>query len=103
MSGHCMLPLKFNRRWKYENTWIVFSVVSLVLLPWALALGLVDHLFETYPSLSMFQIAVPFLFGIGWGIAQENPSGSKGTGFSPYIKEAGIMGFRVCVKTEWTI
>ncbi len=70
MSGNCMLPLKFNRRWKYENTWLVFSVVSLVLLPWALALGLVGHLFETYRSLSMFQIAVPFLFGIGWGIAE---------------------------------
>src|ERR1700730_16649952 len=70
MSGNCMLPLKFNRRWKYENTWLVFSVVSLVLLPWALALGLVDHIFETYRSLSWFQIALPFLFGIGWGIAQ---------------------------------
>ncbi len=70
MSGNCMLPLKFNRRWKYENTWLVFSVVSLVILPWALALGLVDHIFQTYRSLSWFQIAVPFLFGIGWGIAQ---------------------------------
>jgi len=70
MSGNCMLPLKFNRRWKYENTWFVFSVVSLVLLPWALALGLVGHIFETYRSLSLFQIAVPILFGIGWGIAQ---------------------------------
>jgi L-rhamnose-H+ transport protein len=70
MSGNCMLPLKFNRRWKYENTWLVFSVVSLVLLPWALALGLVDHIFETYRSLSLFQIVLPFLFGIGWGVAQ---------------------------------
>jgi L-rhamnose-H+ transport protein len=70
MSGNCMLPLKFNRRWKYENTWLVFSVVSLVILPWALALGLVDHIFQTYRSLSLFQVAVPFLFGIGWGIAQ---------------------------------
>jgi L-rhamnose-H+ transport protein len=70
MSGNCMLPLKFNRSWKYENTWLVFSVVSLVILPWALALGLVDHIFQTYRSLSWFQIAVPFLFGIGWGIAQ---------------------------------
>ena len=70
MSGNCMLPLKFNRRWKYENTWLVFSVVSLVLLPWALALGLVDHIFETYRNLSWFQIALPFLFGVGWGIAQ---------------------------------
>ena len=70
MSGNCMLPLKFNRSWQYENTWLVFSVVSLVLLPWALALGLVDHIVETYRSLSWFQIALPFLFGVGWGIAQ---------------------------------
>src|SRR5260370_34199692 len=70
MSGNCMLPLKFNRRWKYENTWLVFSVVSLVLLAWALAVGLVDHIFEAYRSLSWFQIALPFLFGVGWGIAQ---------------------------------
>ena len=70
MSGNCMLPLKFNRHWKYENTWLVFSVVSLVILPWALALGLVDHILQTYRSLSLFQIAVPFLFGMGWGIAQ---------------------------------
>jgi len=70
MSGNCMLPMKFNRSWKWENIWLVFSVVSLIILPWALALGLVDHLFETYRSLSLLQIAVPFLFGAGWGIAQ---------------------------------
>ena len=70
MSGNCMLPMKFNRSWKWENIWLVFSVVSLIILPWALALGLVDHLFETYRSLSLLQIAIPFLFGAGWGIAQ---------------------------------
>ena len=70
MSGNCMLPMKFNRHWKWENTWLVFSVVSLVILPWMLALGLVDRLFETYQALSLSQVAVPFLFGLGWGIAQ---------------------------------
>jgi L-rhamnose-H+ transport protein len=70
MSGNCMLPMKFNRYWKWENTWLVFSVVSLVILPWLLALGLVDRLFETYQALSLPQIAIPFLFGVGWGIAQ---------------------------------
>src|ERR1700739_4479088 len=70
MSGNCMLPMKFNRIWRWENTWLVFSVVSLVILPWALALGLVDHLFDTYRALSLVQIAIPFLFGVGWGIAQ---------------------------------
>jgi multidrug transporter EmrE-like cation transporter len=70
MSGNCMLPMKFSRSWSWENTWLVFSVVSLIILPWALALGLVDHLFETYSALSLTEIAVPFLFGVGWGIAQ---------------------------------
>jgi L-rhamnose-H+ transport protein len=70
MSGNCMLPMKFSRSWRWENTWLVFSVVSLIILPWALALGLGDHPFEAYNALSLTEIAVPFLFGVGWGIAQ---------------------------------
>jgi L-rhamnose-H+ transport protein len=30
-AGDCMLPLKFNRKWGWENTWLIFSLVSLVL------------------------------------------------------------------------
>lgn len=70
MAGNCMLPMKFNRTWKWENSWLVFSVVSLVILPWMLALGLVDHLFDAYRGLSLLQLGVPFLFGAGWGVAQ---------------------------------
>jgi L-rhamnose-H+ transport protein len=70
MSGNCMLPMKFTRNWKWENTWLVFSLVSLVVLPWALALGLVGHLFDAYRGLSLIQLAVPFFLGAGWGIAQ---------------------------------
>lgn len=70
MSGNCMLPLKFMRSWKWENAWLVFSIVSLIILPWALAIGLVGHLFETYRALSFSELAVPFLLGAGWGIAQ---------------------------------
>jgi L-rhamnose-H+ transport protein len=70
MSGNCMLPMKFTRSWKWENIWLVFSVVSLVILPWGLALVLVDHLFAAYRSLSLIQLAVPLLLGVGWGVAQ---------------------------------
>jgi multidrug transporter EmrE-like cation transporter len=70
MSGNCMLPMKFVRSWKWENVWLVFSVISLIVIPWALALALVDNLFATYAALSMRQLAVPVLFGAGWGIAQ---------------------------------
>src|ERR1700737_1501171 len=70
MSGNCMLPMKFTRSWKWENVWLIFSVVSLVILPWTLAIALVGHLFATYRALSIQQLGVPMLLGAGWGIAQ---------------------------------
>lgn len=70
MSGCCMLPVKFVRSWKWENVWLVFSILSLVVIPWSLALALVGRLFETYRALSAHQLAVPMLLGAGWGIAQ---------------------------------
>jgi L-rhamnose-H+ transport protein len=70
MSGNCMLPSKFARRWKWENLWLVFSVLSLVILPWVLALLLVDHLLVAYRGLAPAAFVTPLAFGAGWGIAQ---------------------------------
>jgi L-rhamnose-H+ transport protein len=70
MSGNCMLPSKFVRTWKWENLWLIFSVVSLVILPWALALLLVNHLFAAYRRLAPTAFVVPLAFGAGWGVAQ---------------------------------
>ncbi len=70
MSGNCLLPMKFHRNWKWENAWFVFSIVSLVILPWALGLTLVSRLFHIYASLPSASLLIPLLFGAGWGIAQ---------------------------------
>jgi L-rhamnose-H+ transport protein len=65
-----MLPTKFVRTWKWENVWAIFSVVSLILLPWTLALVLVKDLEKVYRTLTLAQIAAPLALGGGWGIAQ---------------------------------
>jgi len=70
MAGDCMLPLKWARKWQWENTWLVFSLVSLVLLPWMLAVTVVHDLFRAYAQLSLVQLRIPILFGAGWGVAQ---------------------------------
>ncbi len=70
MSGNCMLPAKFVRRWPWENTWLVFTLVSLVVAPAILTFATVKDLGGLYSSLSLVQVALPFLFGFGWGIAQ---------------------------------
>lgn len=70
LSGNCMLPMKFAKRWPFENTWLVFSIVSLVILPWALALILVKDVWSVYAALPVAAFLAPLGFGAGWGIAQ---------------------------------
>jgi len=70
MSGNCMLPSKFLRSWQWENMWAVFSLVSLVILPWGLAFCLVHNLHEIYSSLPLRVFFLPVLFGMCWGVAQ---------------------------------
>jgi L-rhamnose-H+ transport protein len=70
MSGTCMLPSKFVRVWKWENVWLVFSVVSLLIIPWVLAVAFVGRLFDTYRVLGVQHLAIPVLLGAGWGVAQ---------------------------------
>ena len=69
-AGNCMLPAKFVRHWQWENIWLVFNLVSLVVLPWLFALLFVGNVRAVYLSLTSHQLAVPFLFGVGWGVAQ---------------------------------
>jgi L-rhamnose-H+ transport protein len=70
VAGNCMLPMKFARRWAWENTWLVFTVVSLLVLPWAMAFAGVNNLLGVYAAVPAGSYAAPLLFGFGWGIAQ---------------------------------
>jgi L-rhamnose-H+ transport protein len=70
MSGNCMLPSKFARRWRWENLWLIFSIVSLLILPWALAFAEVHSLLAVYRGLPLGVFAAPLLLGAGWGVAQ---------------------------------
>jgi L-rhamnose-H+ transport protein len=70
LSGTCMLPMKLIKRWKWENLWLVFSVVALLILPCGLALFVAGNPVQIYAGLSPEQFLLPFLLGAGWGIAQ---------------------------------
>lgn len=70
LAGNSMLPMKFLRNWRWENVWFVFSIVSLAVLPWGLALTMVSDLGAVYGALTARAVAAPVAFGFGWGIAQ---------------------------------
>jgi L-rhamnose-H+ transport protein len=70
LNGGFALPMKYTRRWRWENTWLVFAVLSLFILPWLLAAGFVPHLGELYPQVPARALLYPVAFGFLWGIAQ---------------------------------
>lgn len=63
-------PLKFARKWYWENTWLVYSTLALVIIPISLAAWTVPHLSRFYASIPPEDFILPLVFGFGWGIAQ---------------------------------
>jgi L-rhamnose-H+ transport protein len=70
MNASFALPMKYSRSWKWENLWLVFSVVGIFLVPWTLALALVPELMQVYAGVTPRALLVPALFGLLWGCAQ---------------------------------
>ena len=69
LNGAFALPLRYARNWEWENTWLISSWFSLILLPWVAAFVFVPHL----PSL-LREVPVAYFFpgiiaGIFWGIS----------------------------------
>ncbi len=69
-TGFSLLPLKFERIWKFENFWLLYTIVSLLVVPPILAYALCPGLIGVYKSLPMHELVLPFVFGALWGLAQ---------------------------------
>lgn len=68
--GFCLWSLKWARIWKFENFWLIYCIVSLIILPFTLAYWFLPHLGDVYASLSINEFLKPFIFGALWGFAQ---------------------------------
>jgi L-rhamnose-H+ transport protein len=68
LQGSFMLPMKFIRRWAWENTWLVYSTTAYLVWPWLLALFTLPHLPAVFASTSARSLALVALFGVGWGL-----------------------------------
>jgi L-rhamnose-H+ transport protein len=68
--GYNMAPMKWMKVWKWENFWLVYSTVALVAAPAALAFFLLPGIRGVYAALPLAAMALPFLYGFTWGIAQ---------------------------------
>lgn len=64
------LPMKFARRWAWENIWLAWTLFALVFLPVAAAIVSIPSLDAVYRGAGAGAIAIVMLCGAGWGLAQ---------------------------------
>jgi L-rhamnose-H+ transport protein len=64
------LPMKYTRRWAWENTWLVWTIFALVILPPVVAFLTVPHLQQVYAEIGPALVLTVAAFGAGWGVAQ---------------------------------
>jgi L-rhamnose-H+ transport protein len=68
--GFCLWSLKWARNWKWENFWLVYTIASMIIVPFAIAFCFLPHLGRVYSSLTPSEILVPFVLGASWGFCQ---------------------------------
>ena len=91
------LPLKYARKWQWENTWLVFSVITFLVLPWMAATALNPNLMATYSAAPWAEFAPALIFGFLWGIAQVTfglsfPLVGMAMSFAIVVGLCGVLG-----------
>lgn len=64
------LPMKFTRRWAWENTWLIFTIFALLVLPPVVTFLTVPHVGQVYAEVGASLVLTVAAFGAGWGVAQ---------------------------------
>lgn len=64
------MPMKYARKWAWENTWLAWTLLALIVLPAAVTLVTVPNLSAVYRSSPPNIILEVAGFGAGWGVAQ---------------------------------
>jgi len=70
ISGSFTLPMKFTRSWAWENTWLVWTLLALVLLPTGMAVANLPHIGEVYARVDPRLLATIVTLGVFWGVTQ---------------------------------
>jgi L-rhamnose-H+ transport protein len=69
MAGSALSPIKFVRKYRFENYWLIYGLTGTVVVPWALALIATPHLFGIYSQVPWKVLLLPPAFAFSWGIA----------------------------------
>ncbi len=68
LQGSFMVPMSYVKKWEWENSWALFSVLGMVGFNWVLAMVTIPSLLDVYRAAPATALATPAIFGLCWGI-----------------------------------
>lgn len=68
MGGSFTVPLKYVRGWAWEKTWLFYSIVGMVIVPWLIVAWAVPDPASVFAGVETRDLVTTALFGAGWGI-----------------------------------
>lgn len=68
LNGSFVAPIKKLSRWRWENSWLVYSLSGLLVAPWLAAWLTVPRLGSVLAETSPRTLGLILLFGLGWGV-----------------------------------
>ena len=88
LNGSFAAPMKRLSAWRWENIWLIYSLVGLLILPWVFAVTTIPHLGSVLQQSSGSVLLKVAVFGLAWGIG--------GLLFGQGIAKVGLaLGFAV--------
>jgi len=70
MNGSFTLPMKFTKKWDWENTWLAWTIFALGIFPILLTYLTVPRLGDVYAQAGATPALIAAGCGFGWGASQ---------------------------------
>jgi L-rhamnose-H+ transport protein len=68
LNGSFAAPMKRLSAWRWENIWLIYSLVGLLIFPWIITLATIPHLGSVLQQSTAAELTKIGLFGFAWGI-----------------------------------
>jgi L-rhamnose-H+ transport protein len=67
LQGIFLLPMDRVRGWRWEESWLAFSIFGMLAFNWLFTLITIPGIFDIYRNASASDLGRLLLFGLGWG------------------------------------
>lgn len=66
-QGSFAVPMTYARKWKWENSWMVFAIFGMIIMNIVLSVLTVPGLLNIYKTAGLSNLVIPTVFGIVFG------------------------------------